>query len=531
VKRPNQREAAGYHRQLFNDAKFAHVLAYLTGKENDTQRHLTAAVLRKYRVGAAVYKFLGEKRDGEARPQWVDHTCVTFPWILKDEERDDAKLYYARLKVRSLDDKSCMRLDPAGGAWGLFGWHTVPDDATEVVLTEGEYDAMAVHQATKLPAVSLPNGASSLPVGVLPLLERFERIYVWMDDDVAGQEGARKFATKLGLSRCLLVSTRRGNPAGPKDANDALRRGADLKAMLADARPVPHKQIMQFDDLRSAVQREFANPVQVAGRQSLMLPRLNGILRGHRPGELSIYTGPTGMGKTTLLTQLSLDFAMQGVNTLWGSFELSNVRLVKKMLHQFAGVDFADPAHLDQFDYHADRFRALPLYFLRFWGSTDVDQIIDAMAYAVYVYDVEHIVLDNLQFMTGRRASGMDRFQVLDDAIERFRRFASEQETHISLVIHPRKQAEHVSLHMSDVFGSAKAIQEADNVIILQSSGEHRTLEVKKNRFDGTLGSVPLLFNRATQRFDEVSTESNVAAAKQTSSSTSSAPAKQTFIF
>jgi len=38
-------------------------------------------------------------------------------------------------------------------------------------------------QATGLPAVSLPNGARSLPVQVLPLLERFRRIYLWMDDD------------------------------------------------------------------------------------------------------------------------------------------------------------------------------------------------------------------------------------------------------------------------------------------------------------------------------------------------------------
>ena len=35
-----------------------------------------------------------------------------------------------------------------GGDWGLFGLHTVSDDATELVITEGEYDAMAVYQAT-----------------------------------------------------------------------------------------------------------------------------------------------------------------------------------------------------------------------------------------------------------------------------------------------------------------------------------------------------------------------------------------------
>jgi hypothetical protein len=45
---------------------------------------------------------------------------------------------------------------------GLFGWHTIPADAKEIVLTEGEYDTMAVYQATGRPAVSLPNGTRSL---------------------------------------------------------------------------------------------------------------------------------------------------------------------------------------------------------------------------------------------------------------------------------------------------------------------------------------------------------------------------------
>jgi len=51
------------------------------------------------------------------------------------------------------------------------------------ILKTGEYDAMAVHQMTGLPAVSLPNGAGSLPIEILPRLEKFKKIYLWMDDD------------------------------------------------------------------------------------------------------------------------------------------------------------------------------------------------------------------------------------------------------------------------------------------------------------------------------------------------------------
>ena len=60
---------------------------------------------------------------------------------------------------------------------------------------------------------------AGLPWGeVLPMLERFERIYLWMDDDPVGIEASRKFAAKLGQGRCLLVS--------PGTAKDVLPPGA-----------------------------------------------------------------------------------------------------------------------------------------------------------------------------------------------------------------------------------------------------------------------------------------------------------------
>jgi len=40
------------------------------------------------------------------------------------------------------------------------------------------------------------------------------------------------------------------------------------------------------------------------------------LLKGHRPGELTLFTGPTGIGKTSFLSQLSLDFCLQGFDPL-----------------------------------------------------------------------------------------------------------------------------------------------------------------------------------------------------------------------
>lgn len=301
-----------------------------------TERGLSASVLREYGVGVALHKFVDESG------AWSEHACVVFPWLDMDPPsqavggQDAPAVHARRLKLRSLREKGKQAMLPAGGEWGLFGLHSVPASADSVVLTEGEFDAMAVRQATGAFAVSLPNGCRSLPVQVLPYLERFKTIYLWMDDDVSGREGASKFATKLGLGRTLIVQTSVCG-ADAKDANDALRRGYDLRACLAAAAPVKHDQILSFADLSHEVFREVLDAGAVSGTPFRWLPSLQKMLKGHRSGELSVYTGPTGAGKTTLLSQLSLDLADQGMPTLWGSFEVKNVRLLKKMLTQASG--------------------------------------------------------------------------------------------------------------------------------------------------------------------------------------------------
>jgi DNA primase (bacterial type) len=217
----------------------------------------------------------------------------------EEEENQEDRFVLRRIKARALEQKSWQRLDPPGGGWGLFGWHTVPEDAKEIVLTEGEYDAMAVYQATGRPAVSLPNGCRSLPVEVLPMLERFETIYLWMDSDVPGREGAEQFAKKIGVNRCLLVQPEPSvdGLSPPKDANEALLRGMDLDEMIMKASVLPHERILTFRELRGQVLHEMLNPNEYAGVPVPSLPKFTEIIKGFRRGELTVLTGPTGSGK------------------------------------------------------------------------------------------------------------------------------------------------------------------------------------------------------------------------------------------
>uniref|UniRef100_F7CUW8 Twinkle mtDNA helicase n=1 Tax=Monodelphis domestica TaxID=13616 RepID=F7CUW8_MONDO len=382
----------------------------------------------------------------------------------------------------------------------LFGLPLISRRDVEVVLTGRELDSLALHQATGLPTLALPRGLACLPPTLLPYLEQFRRIVLWLGDDLRAWEAAKLFARKLNPKRCSLV---RPGDQHPRPL-EALTQGLNLQKILKGALPAGHKSIVSFRQLREEVLGELSNVEQVAGVRWGRYPDLNRLLKGHRKGELTVFTGPTGSGKTTFISEYALDLCTQGVNTLWGSFEISNVRLARIMLTQFVMGRLEEK--LEEYDKWADRFEDLALYFMTFHGQQNIRTVIDTMKHAVYVYDICHVIIDNLQFMMGQEQLSSDRIAVQDYIVGAFRKFATDNSCHVTLVIHPRKEDGDKELQTASIFGSAKASQEADNVLILQdkklaTGPGKRYLQVAKNRFDGDVGVFPLEFNKSSLTF------------------------------
>ena len=207
-----------------------------------------------------------------------------------------------------------------------------------------------------------------------------------------------------------------------------------------------------------------------------------------------------------MLSQLSIDFAKSGAKVLWGSFEIKNHLLVRKMLKQYYRGPFSELSN-SEMESVADDFESLQFLFMNFHSGTELEAILGAMEFAVYRDDVQHIVLDNLQFMLPRQSvtrGDYGRFASQDYAIDKFRKFATEHDVNVIVVIHPRKDEGNAGgLSISSVFGSAKATQEADAVLILQRDDVKTYLDIKKNRYDGAMGKILLNFSPITNCFYE----------------------------
>ncbi|KAG7507128.1 twinkle protein, mitochondrial [Solea senegalensis] len=426
---------------------------------------------------------------------------LVFPWFGgPDSSLKGVKLLSAQNTVTDKVTYTEATVPKCGSYHNLFGLHLVGRMDSEVVLTGSEMDTLAVSQATGLPSVALPRGVSCLPPILLPYLEQFKRVTLWLGGDIRSWEASKIFSRKLGLRRCSLVRPGEYRPCPV----EALAQGKNLSRIIKSSIPAAHKSIVSFKQLREDVYGELLNTDQVAGVKWTRFPELNRILKGHRKGELTVFTGPTGSGKTTFISEFALDLCMQGVNTLWGSFEINNVRLAKIMLTQFAMQRLEE--NLEQYDFWADKFEELPLYFMTFHGQQNIKSVLDTMEHAVYLYDINHVVIDNLQFMMGQENLSVDKFAVQDHIVGAFRKFATNSSCHVTLIIHPRKEEDDRELQTASIFGSAKASQEADNVLILQEKKlvtcpGRRSLQVTKNRFDGDVGIFPLDFLKSSLTF------------------------------
>ncbi|XP_019762676.2 mitochondrial DNA helicase isoform X1 [Dendroctonus ponderosae] len=341
--------------------------------------------------------------------------------------------------------------------------------------------------------VCLPNGVNTLSQYVLPSLEKFKKIILWLGSDNKAWDSSRNFARKLGEKRCSLIK--------PSEQLPHLQNVQDFKAIIAGSHVMWHKSITTFGTLRAEVLSDLQNIDKVQGVRWKRFPTLSKILMGHRRGELTVLTGSTGCGKTTFVSEYSLDLAMQGVSTLWGSFEIRNARLARTMLQQMAGIPLGENLHL--FDQLADEFQKLPIYFMTFHGQQTIKIVMEAVEHATYIHDIAHVIIDNVQFMMGisEEQKHMDRFWKQDTIIAAFRTFATRMNCHVTLVIHPRKERDDEDLTTSSIFGGAKASQEADNVLIIQDrrltaiKGK-KYLQVVKNRYSGDLGIMTLEFNK-----------------------------------
>ena len=383
-----------------------------------------------------------------------DKTYAVFPY-LRDGE-------LVNVKYRNIAEKKDMRQE--GGAEPcLFGWHLIDPKARTVAITEGEIDAMTLHQCG-IPALSVNAGAGSHQwlENDWERLERFDEILVFFDNDPAGEDGAKEVIRRLGMERCKRVTL------PTKDANDYLMQGAegeDFWHAVKEAKPLDPEEMRQASDFISKVKAMFY-PAHDDDRDPVL--RLDKDLDWFefRPGELSVWTGYNGHGKSLMLSQVLLGLMQQGERVMVFSGEMTPERQLKRMVKQCAGLDRPTGQFIDAIgNWMHDK-----LWLFNVVGSAAIDRLLTVFLYGSKRYGMRHFVIDSLM-MTDVPEDGPGSMTAQKDAMRKLCDFARRNGVHVHLVAHPRKGAdESKGPGKLDVAGSSKITDGADNVFTVWSA-------------------------------------------------------------
>jgi twinkle protein len=349
------------------------------------------------------------------------------------------------------------------------------DEDRPLVITEGEWDALAAIQAGFRRSVSVPNGApqsqSDKPEEEKryqflwrskDLLDSVKQIIIATDGDGPGKVLAADLARWLGPERCKFISY----PADCKDLNDVLKRGGEgaVAELLSGAKPYPVKGLYRLAD--------FPEP-----------PPINGLPVGIEglddhfqlvPGTFSVISGWAGHGKTSLLMRMLTNLMLRGVNIALGSFETMPRPILERRFRACfygcgeIGPKASSPGPADEM--LAKRLSVIAHTARDADTELDLDYIVELAKVAVLRDGIRLLVLDPWNEIEHKRRADETETEYTGRAIRSLKRFALNYECAVWLVAHPRKphtdgNPKPPSLY--DLAGSAHFANKADYGLIV----------------------------------------------------------------
>lgn len=189
-------------------------------------------------------------------------------------------------------DANLIKTVPESNSSGVIIYkqkNTKSDGPAVLVPTVEDLLAIVSQKAANI-IICLPHGLQNIPLQILPSLESYKKLILWFGNDESSWDCAKHFAKKLDETRCYFVRPTDSEP----EAKVAATLGYDLKEIIRNAQPIRHKSITTFRSLRQDVLSDLQNVDKAQGIKWKRYPALNKILKGHRRGEFTVLTGPTG---------------------------------------------------------------------------------------------------------------------------------------------------------------------------------------------------------------------------------------------
>ena len=247
-----------------------------------------------------------------------------------------------------------------------------------------------------------------------------------------------------------------------------------------------------------------------------------------RDGEVSLWSGQNGHGKSLMTSLVGLSLIGQGEKVCVASFEMKPVVTLQRMARIYSGLNPFSPEFqgedgvqaIEQLYSEFKGFTDRHLWLYDQMGTAEANKVIGMVRYCAKELGIKHVFVDNL----AKCVKGEDDYNGQKNFVDELCAIAQDYAVHVHLVHHLKKPANESAVpDKHDNKGSGSITDQVDNVLMVwrnkpkeddmkangamakkASEPDHYLLCRKQRNYEGSGEGEPtikLWFNRDAQQY------------------------------
>ena len=397
------------------------------------------------------------------------------------------------------------------GAELLLYNHDCIYDNKEIIITEGEFDALTYMVCGFDNVVSVPNGAKNFEFfDNYSELFRDKKLIISADNDIPGQDLKNEIIRRFGADACNVI-----NLKDTKDANDYFKKYTfELKDQVVNAEPVPVKGMIEVYSFRNQIRKLYNDGI----KPGLKLNRESDEYITFETSRLMIVTGIPGHGKSFYINDI-----IGRLNVLYGwkaaYFTPENYPLeyhYRQVFELLIGKEFSqskcNELEYDMaYEYIKDNF-----FYILNEDNMKPESIMDVAAGYVRRKGIKILVVDPYNKLEHQINKGESETQYISRFLDMLANFSKFKDVLVILIAHPKKMGKlggqvHDIPTLYDISGSANFYNKADYGLTIYRQRNDKGLvnegqiHIQKVKFRhlGRTGMIDFRFNYNNGRFEE----------------------------
>lgn len=397
----------------------------------------------------------------------------------------------------------------------------------ELIIVEGEFDALSFAEAGFDSVVSVPMGApneSDKNVdGKLKCLQfaeneitKCDRVYLACDNDPNGRRLTTELSRRIGVEKCYTVEY----PEGCKDANDVLLTyGADLLRQLIDeAKPFPIDGVSRALDYKDQVLDIYRNGYE------------DGLTFGYdnfdaffkfQAGYLVTVTGIPTHGKSNFVEQMMVKLAARhGVK--FGIFSPEHYppqHFLQRLVRIYIGKPMMGLGKMTEMELDAAmHFLNNHFFIIHNNDEHTLDAILSTAKQLVFRHGIKALVIDPWTDIEHEIPRGDNETRYVAQSLAKIKKFNRFHIVTTFLIAHPTKMQKdedgsYKVPTMYDISGSANFYNKSDfGMTVYRNQDNSVDVHIQKVKFEGVLGqkgTAAFTFDTAASRYYELGQQRN----------------------